>query len=200
MSRALIGVELWKLYADSGRIVPATWIARAVKVSPTTMLKYLAQHCPEYVPRKGFAPGRGWNWAHRPDGSIVGFMQDKKLHGHDIKFDSSGEWFRSNGELFEMGEPVSEEDVANMTEDEMGLDFMGAMKLVEEGMAVMRLSSCGTVVFRQKDSPAPHIGESSKEGVCTSRGLYTPSFNDMQSRDWAIDAHPCDGPDAADKT
>lgn len=55
--RIQVGLDLWRLYAESGRILPATWIARTVGVSPTTMLNYLT----DYQPLPGFTPGRGWN-------------------------------------------------------------------------------------------------------------------------------------------
>jgi hypothetical protein len=184
-TRALLGVDLWNLYAGEGRYLPAAWVARAVGVSPTTMTKYLAVHCVGYTPKKGWSPGRGWNW-----------YRSTEFHKLRSMNDVMGQFFISNGEKYEYGEELTEEEAAEVEAlieksglEAAGLAFEDAMELVKDGLAVSRMKDCSRVIFQKKGDLTTYFGTSDDKGTCTSSGEYKPSEEDKTTRDWMIDAH-----------
>lgn len=193
-SRAAIGVDLWRLYAASGRVLPASWLARAVHVSPTTMLKYLASVA-GYSPRRGWTPGHGWNWSGpAPAGSLV--PMKKPAAKKRKKKTQVTEVVWSNGHRFELGGvPDSEERAVldALPPGETGMDFMGAMGMVAYGWAVCRMSDCHRVVFRKGRSRALLEGASDKKrrsrGRCVAAGTFAPTLDDVTARDWMADCY-----------
>ena len=169
--KAMLGVQLWRLYADNGRRLPAAWLARTVGISPTTMGRYLALHCPAYTPCRGFTPGRGWNWGEVLSPATVAAMND---------------WFRSNGNVFEAGGELPEPKYTDYEKlptritgepfpehlpdpSAPGLLFLEAIGLVYNGMAVCRMADCQRVLFLKDEQI--HVG-TSDDGFCVSAGLY----------------------------
>lgn len=195
-SRAAIGVDLWRLYAAAGRVLPASWIARAVRVSPTTMSKYLASLA-GYVPRRGWTPGRGWNWSVATrTGSLVVMKKTPAPKKKTAKKTQPTEVVWSNGHRFELGGVPDEEERAVLDAlpgGETGMDFMGAMGMVAYGWAVCRMSDCQRVVFRKGRSRALLEGASEKKrrshGRCVASGTFAPTLDDVTARDWMADCY-----------
>lgn len=161
--RAQIGVELWRLYAEAGKRIPASWIARAVGVSPTTMTKHLA---PEgYLPVRGYTPGRGWNWSRVRRQDIVETMV-------------------SNGKKFDFGEPVMPEEI-DQNENYL-LDFLSAIEVACDGMAVARMADCSRVIFKGEPNKPLQVGTMGDNGVCKSKGRYEPTSEDFETQDWML--------------
>lgn len=174
--RIALGLDLYRIYAANGRYLPASWIARAVGVSPTTMSKYMTIYCPEYQPRKGWVPGLGWNWSRSRLAASVRRMSNQEVI-----------W--SNGKSWEVGPEPSPEEMVKIEagEEDVSLSFIDAMEIVEEGMAVLRLDDCKRIVFRGEDG-ALLVGTSDEKSFCTATGPYIPTFEDIKARDWCIDA------------
>ena len=167
--RARIGVELWKLYADIGKRLPASWVARAVGVSPTTMTKHLASEG-DYLPVRGYTPGRGWNWS--------------RVRREDLM-----ETMVSNGKKFDFGEPVMPEEIDQ--DENYLLDFLTAIEMACEGMAIARMADCSRVIFKGESNKPLQVGAMGDDGACTSTGRYIPTLEDFQTQDWMLMA--CEG-------
>lgn len=120
----------------------------------------------------------GWNW-------------DRAVHSATLSSMDVTDIFWSNGQKFEAGGEMSEEDanayIDELGEDETGLDFEGAMAIVDDGLAVCRFASCKRVIFKKGSDR--HVGSASEDSLCTSKGLYEPSEDDQSAKDWMIDAH-----------
>lgn len=180
--KADLGVSLWVLYASQGRVLPAAWVARAVGVSPTTMGAALRRAGFDYGAARGRRPGQGWNWGALAAPSSMAPMDETYMISNGEILDFSGETDEQRAQCAALAE--------QLPEGETGLDFDGAMRLVDEGLAVGRRANCRRVIFLVKGREGRWQGEHSKRGHCAPQAPYEPTDEDQAARDWHIDVVP----------
>lgn len=173
-----LGLDLWQVYADNGRILPATWVARAVRVSPTTMLRHLADR---YRARKGRTPERGWNWSRLAPQVMLALMEKYISNGHEFETEEVPE-----GEDY--GNAVTSQKDGQLSVEESGwlLDYTTAVLIAADGMAIARAACCERVIFRKDDVAALFVGTMNADGICTGDQHFEPSSEDATAKDWMI--------------
>lgn len=199
--RAALGVDLWRCYAATWRILPAALVARAVGVSPTTMGRALAAAGIEYGARRGCRPDRGTNLRGRGD-DVQDFEMPENVtlewrwsNGNPIGIPvmmGENEEEPAEGAVADEASPAAaelkemEEEGDGELEEGDGFDFAGAMQQAWQGYAVCRASDPERVVFVGPEV-AVMVGTMDDRGDCRAFARYDPTDEDKAADDWVLD-------------